>query len=110
MHHPPCPIGIPSLDVMALYDTEAFAAVVRRHDHIRQLTFGHVHRPIAGSWHGIPIFALRGTNHQVAFDQVTAAPVPKASAPPAYAVMLLDAVTTVVHTYEYLDEQPIPNG
>src|SRR5256885_8190549 len=32
----------------------------------RSLSFGHIHRPISGSWRGIPFSTLRGTNHQVA--------------------------------------------
>ena len=30
-----------------------------------QMLFGHVHRPIAGHWRGIPFYLQRAFNHQV---------------------------------------------
>ncbi len=58
MHHPPFDIGLPSLDVLGLRDKEAFAGILAGHKNIRHLFFGHVHRPIAGSWNGIPFTTL----------------------------------------------------
>jgi 3',5'-cyclic AMP phosphodiesterase CpdA len=62
---------------------ERFAAIVDGRRNIRHLFYGHVHRPVCGSWHGIPVSTMRGLNHQVPFDLVTESPVPKSHEPPA---------------------------
>ncbi len=53
MHHPPFDIGIPSLDRIRLLEPEGFAAAMDGAD-VRHIFFGHVHRPVSGSWRGIP--------------------------------------------------------
>ena len=64
MHHPPMTVGVQDIDDIRLIDhaalLEVFAA--RRPD---LLLIGHVHRPISGTWHGIPFHIQRGFNHQV---------------------------------------------
>ncbi len=62
LHHPPFALEVPRLDKMALLEAEPLAALLAQHSNIRHLFFGHVHRAIAGSWRGIPISAIRGTN------------------------------------------------
>ena len=71
MHHPPFDIGVPCMDRIKLADDAAFAEAVAGADNIKHLFFGHVHRPVSGSWRGIPFSALRSTAHQVPFDTVT---------------------------------------
>lgn len=104
MHHPPFDIGIPCLDAIGLADPEAFHGVVRGHANIRHLFFGHVHRPVCGSWRGLPYSTMRGLNHQVPFDLHTVRPVPKSHEPPAYAVAFIEADQVVVHFHDYLDK------
>ncbi len=104
MHHPPFDIGIPSLDRVGLREKEEFARAVDGFDTIRHIFFGHVHRPVAGSWRGIPFTTMRGTNHQVPFDLETVKPVPHSHEPPAYAVVFLDDRQTTVHFHDYLDK------
>lgn len=103
MHHPPFAIGLPSLDNIALEDPGPFAETLARHDDVRHLFLGHLHRPVSGSWRGIPFSALRGTGHQVRFDWTTVDPVPKSLEPPAYAVVLIEDGLTIVHFHDYLD-------
>lgn len=98
MHHPPFDIGIPSLDRIKLDDTAKFAAALENPAAVRHLFLGHVHRPVSGSWRGIPFSALPGTNHQVAADFETESPVPCMLGPAAYAIVHVDADRTVVHT------------
>ncbi|WP_193187009.1 phosphodiesterase [Nisaea sediminum] len=64
VHHPPFDLGIPPMDRIKLRDGEALFEVLqkRRPD---QMLFGHVHRPIAGHWRGIPFYLQRAFNHQV---------------------------------------------
>jgi len=103
MHHPAFPVDLRRMDEISLQQPEKFAAVVAGHD-IRHFFFGHLHRPIAGSWRGIPFTTMRGTNHQVAFDLVTERVVPGSHEPPAYAVVMTGGELTVVHFHDYLDK------
>ncbi len=103
MHHPPFEIGIPSLDRISLLDPAHFIAAIQECQTIRHLFFGHVHRPVSGSWRGIPFSTLRATAHQVAFDFETVEPVPKSHEPPAYGVVFLHDDRVIVHSHDYLD-------
>ncbi len=105
MHHPPFDTGLPSMDAIGLVDAPAFAALVLPHRHrIRHLLFGHVHRPISGSWFGIPYSTLRATNHQVALDLQRGDRIPGSFEPPAYAVVLTDGDQVIVHNHDFLDD------
>ncbi len=111
MHHLPFDVGIPCLDAIGQRDAAGIAELLAPYRNIRYIFFGHVHRPIVGSWQGFPFSALRGTNHQVPFDLETVTPVPKDQAAPAYAVVLLDDVQTVVHFHDYLEDSTLdPHG
>lgn len=103
MHHPPFPVGIVSMDTISLRDTQAFAAALEPHRaRVRHLFFGHLHRPLAGSWRGIPVSTLRGTNHQVAL-KLAQAKVPGSHEPPQYGVVLVEEDTIIVHMHDFLD-------
>jgi len=100
MHHPPLALGIPSMDQFALRDAEAFWSVIAPHRaRIRHLFFGHLHRPIGGSWRGIPFSCTASPNHQVALDLKTLRgdDVPGCREPAGFAVILIDAESVVVH-------------
>lgn len=105
MHHPFFPIGIPSMDAISLRDTAAFMAAIDGHEHrIRQVFFGHIHRPICGLFRGMPYSTLRGTNHQVALDLGGDAQViVGAHEPPQYGVVLLSPDQVLIHAEDYLD-------
>lgn len=107
MHHPPFSIYIPCVDVIALAEPERFARLVEGRRNIRHLFYGHVHRPVCGSWHGIPVSTMRGLNHQVPFDLTTVKPVPKSHEPPAYAVVFVDPDQVTVHFHDYLDRRTL---
>jgi 3',5'-cyclic-AMP phosphodiesterase len=105
MHHPPCDVGIVDMDRIGLIERERFAAVVKPYSsRIWHLFFGHVHRPISGSWHGIPFSTLRGTNHQVWFDLGLDCEHLGSHEPPAYGVVLISADAVVVHTHDFMDQ------
>ena len=100
MHHPPLALGIPSMDQFALRDAEAFWSVIAPHrTRIRHLFFGHLHRPIGGSWRGIPFSCCSSPNHQVALDLTTLRgdDVPGCREPAGFAVILIDTDSVVVH-------------
>ena len=109
MHHPPFRIGLAPMDRIGLVQAEAFREVVAPHaGRIRHLFYGHVHRPICGSWLGIPASTLRGTNHQVWLDLRNDGPaIPFSYEEPAYAVVLIDEETVVVHSHDYLYRREI---
>jgi 3',5'-cyclic AMP phosphodiesterase CpdA len=101
LHHPPMPVGLAGMDAMALADPEALWAVLQPHRaRIRQIFHGHLHRPIAGSWHGIPVFSLRGSAFDVALNL---APAPQrvaveATKTPCYAVIRCTTDAVIAHT------------
>jgi Icc protein len=107
MHHPPFSIGIPCVDSIALAEPEKFAALIEGRRTIRHLFYGHVHRPVCGSWRGIPVSTMRGLNHQVPFDLHTVKPVPKSHEPPAYAVVFVAPEQVTVHFHDYLDRRTL---
>lgn len=107
MHHPPFNIGLAPLDRIALQEPEAFAEVVRPHAaRIRHLFFGHIHRPLCGSWLGIPVSSLRGLNHQCWLDFANQGEIGGSFEPPAYAVVLIDDDSVIIHTHDFLDDSP----
>ncbi len=107
MHHPPFDVALPSLDALGLDEKEAFAELLSGFDNIRHLFFGHVHRPIAGSWQNISFTTLRGTNHSVPLDFTTTGYVPRSYEPPSYAVVLIDDDKVLVHLHDFLDDTKI---
>jgi len=105
MHHPPFPVGIDAMDQIALKQAPEFAKVIAPYrSRIRHLFFGHVHRPISGSYGNIPFSTLRGTNHQVWFDLDPTAEHLASHEPPAYGVVLVEGDNVVVHAHDFLDE------
>jgi len=105
MHHPPFPVGVHAMDEISLAQSAEFAEVIAPYrSRIRHLFFGHVHRPIFGSYGKIPFSTLRGTNHQVWFELDANAKDHLAShEPPAYGVVLLEEDQMIVHMHDYLD-------
>lgn len=104
MHHPPFPIGIPPLDDIALSNPNAFANLLANHGRIKYLFFGHVHRPVSGSWRGIPFSTLFGTNHQVALSFESDDVISYSNEPPAYNVVLTEDERVIIHTCNYQDK------
>lgn len=109
MHHPPFHVGLNCVDRIGLgADGDQIGEILAGLDNLRHLFFGHVHRPISGSWQGIPYSTLRGINHQVPFDFNAVEVVPKSHEPPAYAVIFLKDGQTTVHVHDYLDTYRVP--
>lgn len=101
-HHPPFPIHMPHLDPIGLVEARELFEVLINHGNVRHVFAGHAHRPVAGSWLGIPVSVLRGTNHQTALgfapDRVAVT-----HEPPAYGVIFIDRETVIVHSHDFLD-------
>lgn len=103
MHHPPFAVGIKRMDEIALQNVEDFADIVTGRDNVRHIFFGHMHRPISGSWRGIPFSFLPSMNHQVALNFVIEHRVPGSQEAPAYAVIFAEPESTIVHLHNFLD-------
>jgi 3',5'-cyclic-AMP phosphodiesterase len=104
LHHPPVPVGIPAMDGMGLRDAEAlWQAVAPHRARVRHIFHGHLHRPIAGSWRGIPLSSVRGTAFGVALDQRPGNVAVSRQEPPCYAFARAAGEDLVVHTIELPD-------
>ncbi|MGI9478138.1 MAG: phosphodiesterase [Hyphomicrobiaceae bacterium] len=106
MHHPPFDVGIGSLDACKMVQGAALAKLLKAHGDVRHIFYGHVHRAITGSWHGIPATALPSTNHQVGLLLAESTEMVGTLEPPAYGVVLIDGETVVVHQRYFADESP----
>jgi 3',5'-cyclic-AMP phosphodiesterase len=105
LHHPPFDLGIPNMDRMRMLKGEDLLAdTIAPFSNVRHLFFGHVHRPTAGSWNGIPFSSFRGTAHQVALRFEETPHLVRSHEPPAYGVILLNPQSTIVHFHDFLDE------
>lgn len=105
LHHPPFRVGIAQMDEIPLLDADALWQVLAPYaGRIRHMFHGHLHRPLNGSWRGIPFSSLRGTAHQVALDLSERETVPGSHEPPAYALVRVAEGGVVIHTHDFLDE------
>ena len=106
MHHPPFPIGLPGMDVIRVPDSAGIEAVLRDASNVRHIFFGHVHRPVSGSWQGVSFSALPGTLHQVALDFEAPPFIVYSHERPSYALIEMSADQTVVHLQDFIDAGP----
>lgn len=105
MHHPPFPAGMSSMDAIALEEAETFDEILRPHrERVRHMFLGHLHRPIAGNWHGVPFSVIPGTNHQADLDLTPhGLTIPGCEEPPAYGVALIEKDQVTVHLRSCFD-------
>ncbi|MGF1680070.1 phosphodiesterase [Photobacterium minamisatsumaniensis] len=105
MHHAPFAVGIPSMDVIGFSEgnKQAIAKMLKRHDKVKHLFFGHYHRPINGTWQGIGFSTLKSMNHQVALDMHTTDVINASFESPTYNVVLIDNELVIVHTRDFTD-------
>ena len=106
MHHPPLAIGMPGMDAIGLQNPQELLRVLKTHGNIRHLFFGHVHRAVSGTWHGIPYSAQRGTNHQMALDTSDSGEIVGSLETPAYSLVTGNADALSVHVVAYADAAP----
>lgn len=103
MHHPPFPVGIRAMDAIMLQDADAFHDTIAPHkSRIRHLFFGHLHRPVFGTWKGVSFSCMRGLNHQVALDLGgDPASILGNFENPAYGVVIVNSDSLVVHMHDF---------
>jgi 3',5'-cyclic-AMP phosphodiesterase len=104
MHHPPLRIGIRSLDSICLLPRARFTEMILPYkEWVRLVCFGHVHRPVSGTWRGIPFSGMKGIAYQCMLDFAAIDQPPGSHEPPAYGIILSNANSTVVHARDFLD-------
>ena len=109
LHHPPLPVGIPFMDGIALRDADAlWEALAPHRGRVRHLFHGHLHRPIAGSWRGVPISSLRGTAFAVTLGQRPGEASVSRREAPCYALAHVLGGDVAVHTVELPDAERAP--
>lgn len=107
LHHNAIPTYLPPFDKIMLLDHERLGDIVARHAaKIEHMHFGHCHMPLMGTFHGVPISGIRGTNHAgwPAFGETDK--LCSADLPESYAVIISDgpATTKVMVEYGYQGE------
>lgn len=97
MHHPPFATGIGFMDEIGLGDAAAFSAVLAKHNHVRRVVCGHVHRVIMDTVGGVPALAIPGVAHQVELGLVPGAPANMVMEPPAYGIHIFGEGRAISH-------------
>ena len=105
-HHPPFDTGIKAMDRIKLANPEEEWAVIARTRRPDYLFMGHVHRPIFGTWRGIPFHIQRGVSHQVGFDFENLEGITGSYEGPDYALIEVGAGGVVIHQRPFLFEGP----
>jgi Icc protein len=72
LHHPPFITGIAHMDRQNLGNAEDLATIVGRHQRVRLIACGHVHRATFTSFAGIPTTICPAPNHAVDLDLIEA--------------------------------------
>ncbi len=102
MHHNPIPTGLEPLDRIMLQDRGPFCEVVATEAHrIAHIFHGHIHLPMSGSLHGVPVTCPRGTNHAGYPNFGSNELLDFADLPEAYAVCMVDDATISVVMVEF---------
>ncbi len=107
LHHPPMPVGLPSMDAIALRSPAALRGVLNRTRKPDVIFCGHVHRPVAGIWNGIPFQIQRSLSHQVALDQVTASHTPGSHEAPDFTIAEVVSGEIVLHQRSFMYDGPL---
>lgn len=103
MHHPPFDTGMPAMDQIAMApdDAEAIARLVVEHANVQHLFFGHYHRPMSGTWKGIPFSSHRSMMMQCTLDFEETDEVGGIFEEPQYAVVTIDQNMTRIHYHDF---------
>jgi 3',5'-cyclic AMP phosphodiesterase CpdA len=106
MHHPPFQIGVRALDVIGLPAAEraALGELLARHQQVRQVVTGHVHRGALGRVGSCPVVTCPSTWRQSALELQPDAPLSLNADLPGFAVHLLLDGEIVSHI------QPVDGG
>lgn len=68
IHHPPMEMGLPFMDTIRLDADRELAEIIADNPQIKHMFFGHLHRPAAGTWQGIPVLLGASTQCGLPLD------------------------------------------
>lgn len=106
LHHPPFAVFMPGMDLLRLADEAALSAVIADSGaEVRHMFLGHLHRPISGTWRGIP-FSAAGALSFRASDAFYDRPVVLRRGPGSYGLVEADERQTLVHMHDFTDLPP----
>lgn len=105
-HHPPFDTGLAHMDLIKLRNGADEWAVIKETRRPDYLFMGHLHRPISGTWNGIPFHVQRALGHQVAFDLETRDHCPGSHELPDYALVTVRDGTIIIHQCSFLYDGP----
>jgi 3',5'-cyclic AMP phosphodiesterase CpdA len=109
-HHPTRDLGLPSMDAIKLQNADDEWAVFERVGRKPDLMLhGHVHRPIFGTWRGIPFHIQRALSHQVAYDSKMVDHIPGSHEAPDLSVVRIADGDITVHQRSFLYDGPLFN-
>lgn len=90
------------MDEIMLLNSDLFGDTFKPFkDKIYHIFHGHCHLPLSGTFHGIPFFAPRGTNHAGWPDFAATRLLSAADLTEAYAVIFADENNTMIQMVEY---------
>jgi 3',5'-cyclic AMP phosphodiesterase CpdA len=105
MHHHPIVSGLHRMDTVANFRSdEVFWKLLSDHGKVRHIFFGHLHRPVQASCHGIMLSSTRSTTFQVSYLEDKKEECLTNTVQPAYSIVKIDDDRTVVQLCEYLSE------
>ena len=84
MHHPPFVTGIGHMDVQNLRNADQLASILQKHQRVRLIGAGHVHRSVVTAFAYIPTTICPAPNHAVALDLDAELPPSFRLEPPAF--------------------------
>ncbi len=105
LHHPPFDTGIGWLDEMGIAEgRHELGVLLRRHAAVAVLC-GHLHHPMRGAWHGVPVLAAPSVaNRTMLSGRGTGLETVAVSAPPGYVLHRWDAAAkTLTSELRFLD-------
>src|SRR5699024_7128194 len=97
MHHHPVPSGITAMDDIMLTDAEDLAEVLRRHNPVRRILVGHLHRVMTMTFAGTVVNSAPSTYRQVHLNLRPEEPGAFVEEPPGLLLHQLSAGQTVTH-------------
>lgn len=102
LHHNPIPTHLPPVDRIMLKDPHKFADVVAHYrDRIAHIFHGHIHLPMSGSLHGIPVSCPRSMTMAGYPNYGEDRLLPHLDLPASYGVITIDGSATTVMLVEF---------
>lgn len=106
LHHPALSVGVRHFETMELDDSAQFLEVLQRDGRCTHLFCGHVHLPVLATRGGIVQSAGRGIGHHIVLD-CDGRDARFVASEPAYDVILVDGISTIVHRMDFLEVLPV---